>query len=92
MPKVQNTMLHLFLDCNVVSKSGVSTSVSSTLGYLLLFHPILGYPILRPRRDRGTFYADTAAVESMDGKVEYWFSPYNSLQNTHNMVYKGLSF
>ena len=43
-------MLHLLLDCNVVSMSGVSTSVSSTLGYLLLFHPILEYPILRPRR------------------------------------------
>ena len=41
-------MLHLLLDYNVVSMSGVSTSVSSTLGYLLLFHPILEYPILRP--------------------------------------------
>ena len=41
-------MLHLLLDCNVVSMSGVFTSVSSTLGYLLLFHPILEYPILRP--------------------------------------------
>ena len=49
MPNLQNTMLHLLLDCNVASISGVSTSVSSTLGYLLLFHPILEYPILRHR-------------------------------------------
>ena len=41
-------MLHLLLECNVVSMSGVSTSVSYTLGYLLLFHLILEYPILRP--------------------------------------------
>ena len=41
--------------------SGVSTSVSSISGYLLLFHPILGYPILRAH-----FYKEEGSKDSDD--------------------------